>query len=37
MRFSTKAIHSGQLPDPTSGAVMTPVYLTSTYAQQALG
>ena len=37
MRFSTKAIHAGQHPDPTSGAVMTPVYLTSTYAQQELG
>ncbi len=37
MRFSTKAIHAGQQPDPTSGAVMMPVYLTSTYAQQALG
>ena len=37
MRFSTKAIHAGQQPDPTSGAVMMPVYLTSTYAQEALG
>lgn len=37
MRFSTKAIHAGQEPDPTSGAVMMPVYLTSTYAQEALG
>ena len=37
MKFSTKAIHAGQQPDPLSGAVMTPVYLTSTYRQEALG
>ncbi len=37
MRFSTKAIHAGQFPDPLSGAVMTPVYLTSTYVQEGLG
>ena len=37
MRFSTKAIHAGQSPDPLSGAVMTPVYLTSTYVQQGIG
>ncbi len=37
MRFSTKAIHAGQKPEPLSGAVMTPVYLTSTYVQQELG
>jgi cystathionine beta-lyase/cystathionine gamma-synthase len=37
MGFSTKAIHAGQFPDPLSGAVMTPVYLTSTYVQQELG
>ncbi len=36
-RFSTKAVHAGQQADPVSGAVMTPVYLTSTYAQQAIG
>src|SRR5512147_2730846 len=35
--FSTRAIHAGQTPDPLSGAVMTPVYLTSTYVQQAIG
>lgn len=35
--FSTKAIHEGQIPDPTTGAVMTPVYLTSTYVQKELG
>src|SRR5256885_11555873 len=36
-RFETKAIHAGQQPDPTTGAVMTPVYLTSTYAQSGPG
>ena len=35
--LSTKAIHGGQHPDPTTGAVMTPIYQTSTYAQEALG
>jgi len=35
--FSTKAIHSGQKPDPTTGAIMTPVYLTSTYVQESPG
>jgi cystathionine beta-lyase/cystathionine gamma-synthase len=35
--FSTRAIHAGQEPDPTTGAVMTPIYQTSTYAQEALG
>jgi cystathionine beta-lyase/cystathionine gamma-synthase len=34
-RFATKAIHAGQAPDPATGAVMTPVYLTSTYVQEA--
>jgi len=33
MKFSTKAIHVGQEPDPTTGAVMTPIYQTATYAQ----
>jgi cystathionine gamma-lyase len=37
MGFSTDAIHSGQIPDPTTGAVITPIYQTSTYAQQELG
>lgn len=37
MKFSTKAIHAGQSPDPTTGAVMTPVFLTSTYVQEELG
>src|SRR5256885_16668613 len=36
-RFETLAIHAGQRPDPTTGAVMTPVYLTSTYAQEGPG
>ena len=35
--ISTKAIHAGQHPDPTTGAVMTPIYQTSTYAQESLG
>ncbi len=35
--FGTKAIHAGQRPDPVTGAVMTPVYYTSTYAQEAPG
>ena len=34
---STRAIHAGQIPDPTTGAVVVPVYQTSTYAQEALG
>ena len=34
-RFETRAIHAGQEPDPQNGAVMTPVYLTSTYKQDA--
>jgi cystathionine beta-lyase/cystathionine gamma-synthase len=33
--FSTIAVHAGVEPDPTTGAVMTPIYLTSTYAQEA--
>ncbi len=36
-RFDTLAIHAGQRPDPTTGAVMTPVYLTSTYVQDGPG
>ncbi len=35
MKIATRAIHSGQKPDPSTGAIMTPVYLTSTYVQQA--
>ena len=37
MRFDTLAIHAGQEPDPTTGAIMTPVYLTSTYVQAGPG
>ena len=37
MKFSTKAVHAGQSPDPSTGAVMTPVFLTSTYVQEELG
>jgi cystathionine beta-lyase/cystathionine gamma-synthase len=37
MGFSTDAIHAGQEPDLATGAVITPVYLTSTYAQEELG
>ncbi|WP_022836032.1 cystathionine gamma-synthase [Salisaeta longa] len=35
--FGTRAVHAGQAPDPSSGAVMTPIYQTSTYAQSAPG
>jgi cystathionine gamma-lyase len=35
--FETKAIHAGQAPDPTTGAIMTPVYLSSTYVQESPG
>jgi cystathionine beta-lyase/cystathionine gamma-synthase len=37
LAFETLAVHAGQEPDPTTGAVMTPVYLTSTYKQDAVG
>lgn len=36
MKFSTKAIHSGQDPDPTTGAIITPIFQTSTYVQEGL-
>lgn len=36
-KFETRAIHAGQEPDPTTGAIMTPVYLTSTYVQSSPG
>jgi cystathionine gamma-lyase len=36
-RFETRAIHAGQAPEPRTGAVMTPVFLTSTYAQKGPG
>ena len=37
MDFETRAIHAGQEPDPTTGAVTTPIYQTSTFAQEAVG
>src|SRR5207244_7520887 len=36
-RFATRSVHAGQVPEPLSGAVMTPIYQTSTYVQSALG
>ncbi len=36
-RFATRCVHAGQAPDPMSGAVMTPIYQTSTYAQEGIG
>ena len=35
--FETRAIHAGQSPDETTGAVVTPIYQTSTYAQEEVG
>ena len=37
MGFSTKAVHAGIEPDPTTGSIMTPIHLTSTYVQEELG
>src|SRR6476646_7297142 len=37
MDFETRAIHEGQEPDPATGAITTPIYLTSTYVQDAVG
>lgn len=37
MKFGTKAIHAGIEPDPSTGAIMTPIYQTSTYVQQSPG
>ncbi len=37
MDFETRAIHDGQEPDPATGAVVVPIYQTSTYAQEAVG
>lgn len=37
LHFSTRAIHAGQEPDPTTGAIMTPIYMTSTYVQSSPG
>ena len=36
-RFGTRAIHAGQQPDPSTGAIMTPIYATSTYVQPSPG
>ena len=35
--FATRAIHAGQSPDPTTGAIMTPIYASSTYVQDSPG
>lgn len=37
MKFATKVIHAGIEPDPSTGAIMTPIFQTSTYAQEGLG
>ena len=37
LKFATRTIHAGQSPDPLTGAVMTPIYATSTYAQESPG
>ena len=37
MKFATKAIHAGQEPDPSTGAIMTPIYQTSTFVQASPG
>jgi cystathionine gamma-synthase len=37
MEFETRAIHDGQAPDPATGAIITPIYQTSTYVQEAVG
>ncbi|MBO9615805.1 MAG: cystathionine gamma-synthase [Dyadobacter sp.] len=37
MKFATKAIHAGVEPDPSTGAIMTPIYQTSTYVQESPG
>ena len=37
MKFATKAIHEGVAPDPATGAIMTPIYQTSTYVQDGVG
>src|SRR5271156_2969436 len=36
-QFATRAIHAGQEPDPSTGAIMTPIYATSTYVQKSPG
>ena len=35
--FATRTIHAGQSPDPCTGAIMTPIYQTSTYVQESPG
>ena len=37
MKFGTKVIHAGIRPDPSTGAIMTPIYQTSTYVQASPG
>src|SRR5271154_1072302 len=37
LAFATRTIHAGQTPDPSTGAVMQPIYATSTYAQRSPG
>ncbi|MDH3920905.1 MAG: PLP-dependent transferase, partial [Rhodospirillales bacterium] len=37
LAFATRTIHAGQAPDPTTGAVMPPIYATSTYVQESPG
>ena len=37
MKFGTKVIHAGIDPDPTTGAIMTPIYQTSTFVQDGVG
>jgi cystathionine gamma-lyase len=37
MKFTTRAIHAGQDPDPATGATIVPIYATSTYTQEAIG
>lgn len=37
MKFGTKAVHAGVEPDPSTGAIMTPIYQTSTYVQESPG
>ena len=36
MKFATRAIHTGQEPDPSTGATITPIFQTSTYTQEGL-
>src|SRR5471030_1436615 len=36
-RFATVCIHAGQVPDPSTGAIITPIFQTSTYVQEELG